>query len=145
MIYADYSFYCNDYMGVIDGATFQRLVVRASSFIDYITGGKAAHNSELVAVKMCCCALVDKYAAIESASDFASRDLAAALMKNEPELKSESVGSYSRTLATAGESATAAIAAADNARALLNRTCQEYLAHTGLLYRGGRKCTLPML
>lgn len=144
MIYADYPYYCGEYMGVVDGADFQRLVVRASAYIDYITGGKAEKSSELTAVKMCCCALVDKFAVIEAASELSSRNLAAAV-KGEPEVKSESVGSYSRTLATAGESASAAIAAADNARVMLSNVCYEYLTHTGLLYRGGERCTLPIL
>lgn len=141
MNYADYPYYSSVYMGAIDGTDFQRLVVKASAFIDYYTRGKAAQNSDLEAVKMCCCALVDKFAVIEAADVMSSRNLSAAA-RDGAELKSESVGSYSRTLATAGESAATAMTAAENARAMLGRTCQEYLAHTSLLYRGGRRCTL---
>lgn len=136
MIYADYNYYSSVYMGTVNGVDFQRLAVRASAYIDYFTRGKAADKCDLDAVKMCCCALVDKYAVIEAAADLSGRNLAKAAA-GEPEVKSESVGSYSRTLATAGESAAAAETAADNARAMLNRVCHEYLAHTGLLYRGG--------
>lgn len=144
MLYADYPYYSGVYMGVLSGADFQRFAVRASAYIDYFTGGKAAEKCELDAVKMCCCALVDKYAVIEAAAELSNRNLAAAA-KCEAEVKSESVGSYSRTLATAGESASAAVTATDNARAMLSKVCGEYLAHTGLLYRGGKKCTLPTL
>ena len=65
---------------------------------------------------------------------------------NDAEVKSETVGSYSRTLATGGESAFSALNATDGAKKLLAETCMEYLAHTGLLYRGGvYRCTLPTL
>lgn len=60
--------------------------------------------------------------------------------------ESETVGGYSRTLATGGESALSALNATDGAKKLLAETCREYLAHTGLLYRGGGcRCTLPTL
>lgn len=144
MLYSDYPYYSGVYMGVLCGADFQRLVVRASSYIDYFTGGNAADKCEMDAVKMCCCALVDKFAVIEAAAELTNRNLAAAA-KGEPEIKSESVGSYSRTLATVGEGASAAVTASDNARSMLNKVCSEYLAHTGLLYRGGKKCLLPTL
>ena len=66
---------------------------------------------------------------------------------NDAEVKSETVGGYSRTLATGGESAVSALNATDGARKLLAETCMEYLAHTGLLYRGRGcgSCTLPTL
>ena len=39
-----------------------------------------------------------------------------------------------------------AVEAVDGVKKLLAETCIEYLAHTGLLYRGGgRICTLPTL
>ena len=94
---------------------------------------------------MCCCALIDKYAVIESAQALAVKDLANAAA-NDAEVKSETVGGYSRTLATGGESALSALSATDGAKKLLAETCMEYLAHTGLLYRGGvYRCTLPTL
>ena len=73
-------------------------------------------------------------------------DLANAAANN-AEVKSETVGSYSRTLATGGESALSALNATDGAKKLLAETCMEYLAHTGLLYRGGGccGCTRPTL
>lgn len=145
MTYADYTYYSGNYMGTVSEEDFPRLAVRASSFLDYYTLNKAEDNADLDAVKMCCCALVDKYAVIEAAQALAVKNLANAAA-NDAEVKSETVGSYSRTLATGGESALAALNATDGAKKLLAETCREYLAHTGLLYRGGGcACTLPTL
>ena len=145
MVYADYTYYFGTYMGTVSEENFPRLAVRASSFLDYYTRNRAADNADLDAVKMCCCALVDKYEVIEAAQALAMKNLANAA-ENDAEVKSETVGSYSRTLATGGESALSALNATDGAKKLLAETCMEYLAHTGLLYRGGgRRCTLHTL
>lgn len=145
MTYADFEYYSGTYMGTVSEGDFPRLAVRASSFIDYYTRNKAADNADLDAVKMCCCALVDKYAVIEAAQALAKKNLANAAA-GDAEIKSETVGGYSRTLATGGESALSALNATDGAKKLLAETCMEYLAHTGLLYRGGvYRCTLPTL
>ena len=145
MVYADFAYYSGTYMGTVSEENFPRLAVRASSFLDYYTLNKAKNNADLDAVKMCCCALVDKYAVIEAAQALAMKNLANAAA-NDAEVKSETVGSYSRTMATGGESAMSALNATDGAKKLLAETCREYLAHTGLLYRGGGyRCTLPTL
>ena len=145
MVYADYTYYSGNYMGTVSEEDFPRLAVRASSFLDYYTRNRATDNADLDAVKMCCCALVDKYEVIEAAQALAMKNLANA-SANDAEVKSETVGSYSRTLATGGESALSALNATDGAKKLLAETCMEYLAHTGLLYRGGgRRCTLHTL
>lgn len=146
MTYADYTYYSGTYMGAVSVEDFPRLAVRASSFLDYYTQNRAKDNAELDAVKMCCCALVDKYAVIEAAQALAMKNLSNAAA-SDAEVKSETVGDYSRTLATGGESAVAALNATDGARKLLAKTCMEYLAHTGLLYRGRGcgSCTLPTL
>jgi len=145
MTYADYTYYSGTYMGAVSEKDFPRLAVRASSFLDYYTRNRAADNAALDAVKMCCCALVDKYAIIEAAQALAVKNLAN-VAANDAEVKSETVGSHSRTLATGGESALSALSATDGAKKLLAETCMEYLAHTGLLYRGGGcRCTLPTL
>lgn len=146
MAYADYTYYAGTYMGAVSEGDFPRLAVRASSFLDYYTQNRAKDNAEMDAVKMCCCALVDKYAVIEAAQVLAMKNLASAAA-NDTEVKSETVGGYSRTLATGGESAVSALNATDGARKLLAETCMEYLAHTGLLYRGRGcgPCTPPTL
>ena len=145
MTYADYTYYTGTYMGAVSKNDFPRLVVRASSFLDYYTRNMAKDHADLDAVKMCCCALVDKYAVIEAAQALAMKNLANAAA-NDAEVKSETVGSHSRTFATGGESALSALNATDGAKKLLAETCMEYLANTGLLYRGGvYRCTLPTL
>lgn len=145
MSYADYEYYVETYMGAVSEAEFPRLSVRASAFIDYYTQNRAKDNAELDAVKLCCCALVDKYQVIEAAQALAAKRLTDAA-GTDAELKSESVGGYSRTLASGGESALSALSVSENAQKLLAETCRAYLAHTGLLYRGGaRRCTLPTL
>lgn len=136
MAYADYAYYAGTYLGSVSEEAFPRLAVRASSFLDYYTQNRAKDNADLDAVKMCCCALVDKYAVIEAAQALAQNTLANAAA-GDAEIKSETVGGYSRTLATGGESALSALNATDGAKKLLAATCNEYLAHTGLLYRGG--------
>lgn len=136
MIYANYEYYTGTYMGSVSEENFLRLAVRASSFLDYYTQNRAKDNAALDAVKMCYCALVDKYAVIEAAQALAMKTLANAAA-SDAEVKSETVGDYSRTLSTGGESAVSALAATGSARKLLAETCVEYLAHTGLLYRGG--------
>lgn len=144
MVYADYTYYSGTYMGAVSEGDFPRLAVRASSFLDYYTRNKAADNSTLDAVKMCCCALVDKYAVIEAAQALAQKNLANAAA-GDTEIKSETVGGYSRALYTGGESALSALNATDGAKKLLAETCNEYLANTGLLYRGGCPCMPPTL
>ena len=143
MTYADYTYYAGIYMGSVSEEDFLRLAVRASSFLDYYTQNRAKDNAELDAVKMCCCALVDQYALLDTAQKAATKSLANA---GDPETKSESVGSYSRTLTTGGEAAKSVLDAVSTSKQMLANLCNEYLAHTGLLYRGGDcKCTLPTL
>lgn len=144
MTYADFEYYINVYMGTVREDEFTRLAVRASSFLDYYTQNRAKDNAELDAVKMCCCALVDKYKVIEAAQELAVKKMSGALM-SDAEVKSETVGGYSRTLDTGASGALAALNTTDGAKKLLADTCREYLAHTGLLYRGGHSCTLPTL
>lgn len=143
MTYADYTYYAGIYVGSVSEEDFPRLAVRASSFLDYYTQNRAKDNAELDAVKMCCCALVDQYALMDAAQKAATKSLANA---GDPETKSESVGSYSRTLTTGGEAAKSVLDAVSTSKQMLANLCNEYLAHTGLLYRGGDcKCTLPTL
>ena len=143
MTYAEYTYYAKIYMGSVSEEDFPRLAVRASSFLDYYTQNRAKDNAELDAVKMCCCALIDQYALLDAAQKAATKSLANA---GDPETKSESVGSYSRTLMTGGEAAKSVLDAVSTSKQMLANLCNEYLAHTGLLYRGGDcKCTLPTL
>lgn len=136
MIYADYEFYSCCYCGSVNEEDFQHLAVRASSFLDYYTQNRVKNCADLHEVKMACCALVDKYKAIEAAQELAQKNLTAGLASDSGELQSETVGSYSRTFRSSGDSSISAMKAADDLKAALAATAREYLAHTGLLYRG---------
>lgn len=159
-VYADYDFYSTVYFGAVKEDVFARLATRASSFIDYYTQHRAqafllsskdegdvetqvglSTIPELAALKMCCCALVDKYAVIEAAQTTAIERSSG---MSEPSVKSESVGGYSRTLATSTETVNAALGIVQNGDALLAQTCRAYLGHTGLLSRGGGRCKACM-
>lgn len=146
MVYADYTYYSTTYMGTVSAADFPRLAVRASSFLDYYTLGKAEANADMDALKMACCALVDQYQLIESARQLAADGLTTAVAAG-TEIQSETVGSYSVTRRSGGESASNAQNAVNALNASLASIAAQYLAHTGLLYRGGGgcRCTLPTL
>jgi hypothetical protein len=95
MTYADYDYYSGTYLGTVSEEDFPRLAVRASSFLDYYTQNRAKDNADMDAVKMCCCALVDKYQLIEAAQQLAATKLTNAATGDD--VKSETVGGYSRT------------------------------------------------
>lgn len=136
MIYADYDYYANEYFGrAISVGDFPRLALRASQYIDYITMGKAREGLETV--KMCCCALAEQYQAIETAQELAQKSLSAGAADG-AEVQSETVGSWSRSYRSGGDSAQSAAQAAQAGRSVLLDTARQYLANTGLLYRGGR-------
>lgn len=68
MAYVDYGYYTTTYLGTaIMASDFPRLSLRASSFLDYYTQGRAAQNKDLDAVKMACCAVAEQYQAIDTA------------------------------------------------------------------------------
>ena len=126
MAYADYRYYITTYLGTaIQEADFPRLSLRASSFLDYYTQGRAARNDGLDALKMACCAIAEQYQAIDAAQALAQKALSASVT-SEGELQSQSVGSWSKTYRSGGDSAQQALGA----------IAQQYLGATGLLYRG---------
>lgn len=137
MVYADYEYYTTIYLGTtIQEADFSRLALRASSFLDYYTQGRAALNSELDALKMACCAVAEEYQTIDTAKLLAQKELSTALLTEGGELQSQSVGSWLKTYRSAGDSASHAIDSASTAQAVLSAAANQYLAWTGLLYRG---------
>lgn len=140
MAYADYYFYSNEYFGMaIDVVDFDRLATRASSFLDYYTQGRAEKNPELIELKMACCALAEQYKIIEQAQALATKNLASAMESDGGEVQNETVGSWSKSYRSGGDSAGAAAAVAANAQASLAAVARQYLSGTGLLYRG-RRC-----
>lgn len=140
MTYADYDYYRNEYFGQsIEEVNFQRLALHASQYIDYITQSRAERHSDLEAVKMCCCALAEQYQTIETAQALAQKSLSAGT-GDDAEVQSETVGSWSRSYRSGGDSAQSATQAAEAGRSALLDTARRYLTNTGLLYRGGRRC-----
>lgn len=142
-MYADYDFYVTSFYGAaISEADFPRLSSRASDFIDYYTRGKAAtvtEESALNAIRKACCAIAEQMQTDEQNKALAAKATAAALASANGEVKSETVGSWSQTYATASDyiKAGGAADAAKDARATYAAIAQEYLSNTGLLYRGG--------
>ena len=133
MAYADYEYYTAAYLGkTIQKADFPRLSLRASYFLDYYTQGRAASNSELDALKMACCAVAEQYQSIDLAQQAAMNALKNSANAGEAgELQSQSVGSWSKAYRSGGESAQQA-----TAQTHLASVAAQYLAGTGLLYRG---------
>lgn len=141
-MYADYEFYTDVFYGtVIEEADFPRLASRASDFLDYYTRGKAADATDagiVTALSKACCAIAEQMQSDEQNRAIAAKAQAAVLASDAGEIKSESVGSWSRSYATAadymGKDAAETKAAQ---RAAYAAIALEYLADTGLLYRGG--------
>lgn len=140
MIYADYDYYTNVYLGsAIAEEDFPRMASRASRYIDYITRNKAEKHASLLAVKDCCCALAERYQMIEASEQLALQSVKAG-SADTAEVSSETVGSWSRSYRSGGDSAQSAAQAATEGRSVLLDTVRMYLANTGLLYRGGWCC-----
>ncbi len=137
MIYADYDYYTKTYMGnAIAEEEYPRLATRAAKYLDYITMGRAEKNAGLEAVKMCACALAEQYKTIEAANSLSLQSLQAGT-EDTAEVQSESVGSWSRSYRSGGDSAQSASNAAQTARAALMDTALMYLGNTGLLRAKG--------
>ena len=145
MAYADYEYYKDTYLGTaIQEADFPCLALRASSFLDYYTQGRAGQNQDLNAVKMACCAVAEQYQSIDLARQAALHALQNSANAGEAgELQSQSVGSWSKTYRGGGESAQQATTAAQAAQASLASVAAQYLSSTGLLYRGRRCGCVP--
>lgn len=136
MAYANYEYYTSTFLGTaIKEDDFPRLSMRASSFLDYYTQGRAAQNVDLDALKMACCAVAEQYQYVDTAQSLAQKSLTASL-ETDGELQSQTVGSWSKTYRSGGETAQQAATAAQTAQASLSAAAMQYLAGTGLLYRG---------
>lgn len=124
-MYANYTFYTEKYLGsALTEEEFARAATRASSFIDYYTMNKAAtYNDVNDVLAMCCCALAEQYKIIENAQ----------AQSMSGELQSQTVGAWSKTYKSGTDTAA-------DARKALSDIAMDYLAGTGLLYRGGKRC-----
>jgi hypothetical protein len=84
--YADYTYYTNTYKGnSITEYDFDRLILRASAYLDRITANRAADYTSEDAVKMAACAVAETWYINEQGGEIAS----------------QSVGSWSRHYAQA--------------------------------------------
>lgn len=130
MIYADYNFYVSSFYGnVIPEEEYAAAALRASQFLDYYTMNRAKQQPELEALKLACCALAEEYHTIITAARQQSQTMA-----GDGEMQSQTVGGYSVTYRSRGEALSEASA---QAQSRLAQVARQYLAHTGLLYRGG--------
>lgn len=120
-MYATYQYYTDEYYGnVISNEDWNRYATRASDYINYITGGKAAVYDDVNnLLAKACCAVADQIAVSEAISS--SMSVAG--------LASETVGSHSVTYRSETEIQASMQAGMLNA-------AQTYLFQTGLLYRG---------
>ena len=143
-MYADYEFYIGTYyVNIIASEDFPRLSSHASDFLDYYTRGKAATSEYVTELGKACCAIAEAMYADEQQKALSAQSVASALSSGTGAIKSETVGGWSRTYATAADyyGGVKAAEAAQDARNAYAVIAQEYLVNTGLLYRGGCKCT----
>lgn len=132
-MYATYENYSDDYFGsIIHPEDWNKYGSRASNFIDYYTRNHAKDHADMQEVILCCCALAEQFVAIDEA-EAAVRD---AMAQDNPNIASQTVGNYSVTYRSTADAAAAAIRTAADARAQLVVIARQYLANTGLLYRG---------
>lgn len=137
MVYANYEYYKESYYGTtISEEDFPRLALRASAFLDYCTMGRAERNPELEPLRMACCAVAEQQQIIDQAQALAARSLASA-STDSAELQSESVGSWSRSYRSGGDSAAAALKATQDNQSTLLEIARIYLGNTGLLMARG--------
>ena len=142
-MYADYTFYTDTYLGTVIGeADFPRLSSRASEFLDYYTHGRAATVTDadtLTLLGKATCSIAEAMQAYEQERALAAKAVGSALAATGGEVKSETVGSWSQSYATAADYIKGgnAAEAVKQARLAYASIAREYLANTGLLYRGG--------
>lgn len=124
MAYVDYNDYKFIYFGTaIPETDFGRLAERASEYVDFCTFNRLRADNTLITddVVKCVCALAEKQYTYEQTSE------------NGDMLKtSEKVGEYSVSYAAPTDSKGHVLTLEDKKKAII----RQYLAHTGLLYRG---------
>ena len=92
MIYADYTYYTDTYGGkAVSAEDFPRLAAKASAYIDRLTFGRAADFPNDERLKRCCCELCESLLLTDGSGGMVKQ--------------SESVGSWSYSLASSSEGA----------------------------------------
>lgn len=125
--YTDYDFYKNTYKGDMPETDFNKVIVRASYEVQ-----KNIFNRDIKGyedeVQMATCSVADILLKVEQLEN--KKDT---ILSNN-NLKSESVGDYSRTFDTLGiDNVNVEIS---NQKEKIKEKLRRYLLHTGLLYRG---------
>lgn len=125
--YSDYDFYKNTYKGDMPETDFNKVIVRASYEVQ-----KNIFNRDIKGyedeVQMATCSVADILLKVEQLEN--KKDT---ILSNN-NLKSESVGDYSRTFDTLGiDNVDVEIS---NQKEKIKEELRRYLLHTGLLYRG---------
>lgn len=141
MIYADYDFYVETYMGTMPEESYQAAASRAGGFMEYITLGRVKKKPDEDAVKRCACALADQYHLyqLQRADIVARLEGGEAADTPEEEIKSETVGGFARTLVTMADRLNELKTAQSELKKQLFDIAAEYLAPLGLMYRGGQR------
>lgn len=98
MIYADYTYYTDTYGGkAVSVEDFPRLAAKASAYIDRLTFGRAADFPDDERLKRCCCELCESLLLTDGSGGMVKQ--------------SESVGSWSYSLAGSSEGASETVMA----------------------------------
>lgn len=139
MSYATFDYYAEAYHGSMPEECFQVAADRATGFMDYVTFLRVAKKADDENVKRCCCAMADLYHQYEL-----TRSETLNLISGETttdgndgkDIKSETVGGFSRTFVTNVERITALKQSQKELKEQLFSVASEYLAPLGLMYRG---------
>lgn len=125
MIYADYSYYTDEYGGnTISESDFRTFAVKASERINAVTFGRLENGipeAYTENIKRCCCELAEnihKYGNVQATENGA--------------VSSEKIGSYSIDYQSTAEQ----IAAVSELDDVCDDVIRRHLGRTGLLYRG---------
>ena len=125
--YTDYDFYKNTYKGDMPETDFNKVIVRASYEVQTNIFNRDIKGYE-DEVQMATCSVADILLKVEQLEN--KKDT---ILSNN-NLKSESVGDYSRTFDTLGiDNVNVEIS---NQKEKIKEELRRYLLHTGLLYRG---------
>lgn len=125
--YTDYDFYKNTYKGDMPETDFNKVIVRASYEVQKNIFNRNIKDYE-DEVQMATCSVADILLKVEQLENKKNTIL------SNNNLKSESVGDYSRTFDTLGiDNVNTEIS---NQKEKIKEELRRYLLHTGLLYRG---------
>lgn len=140
-VYTDYQYYTSVYGGsAIAEADFPRLARLACLYLDTVTLGRAARWPDRDLIETAACALAEQYQIIDTAAAAASAALIREKESGGAEAQSESVGKWSVSYRSGGDSAAKALTAAASAKNSLMETAELYLGASGLMKARGASC-----